>query len=166
MKLCPLLFLLLIGFELSAQEYLSLQKPFRFKNITYRQGDLLKFKTYKERGRKEGFLLSFDETSFRLDDGRAYQIKDVRTVIRGPERGGIVVAAPTKVVIAAVVFLLADMFSSSGFSPGPPTFIITGAIASSALLFLPFRNRLHRKSFGWRLYYVNPSSLKVPIPEN
>lgn len=162
MKYVGLFYLILVCCNLSAQEYLSLQKPLDYRGIVYKQGDFIRFKTLENKQRLEGYLLSFNDTSFLFEDGRTYRLNDLRAVLRGPERGGLAVAAPANILAATLLFFLADFVFSSDFRPGRPTFVITGIMASTSLVFLPFRTRVHKKSFGWRLYYVNPAPIKVP----
>lgn len=152
--------LLIIGITLSttlarSQSFLSLQKPMNYRNLIYKEGDFIRVQLKSNKKYQAGQINWFNDTILMLEGSKSsILINDVAAVIRGPERGGLVIAAPKTLLMASAIFLLADLFNSR-FQPTPSTFYITGAIALSSLLFRPFKYRKHSYKNGWRLYYFD-----------
>lgn len=146
-------------YEVYGQPYLSLQKPMSYRMIHFYKGDPIELLLHGVRGRVVHHLIDFNDTSMLLETGDWIPFRKIKAVVRGPERGSIVAQYARVGFVAAGLYLALDL-ANSDFKTAPSTFLVTGALATSAAICLPFRYRRHSFARGWRLYYIDRSSLQ------
>jgi len=143
-----------------SQPFLSLQKPMKFKNIRYHQGDDIILILKGEKKPRIGYVRDFDEMLLGFNDTLIH-LRSIRAVIRGKEerKNSFISIFSRYIWKVGLAYPIIDIINN-GLPPTPATYIVPATGIFLALVTRPFIKRTYRLDKNWRLQYLDLGSIK------
>lgn len=145
------------SFAQNYQAFLSLQKPFRYKDIRYYKGDDIEVKVKGQKGTLKGRVAAFTDTSITVNR-ETYSFGQLRSVVRRPDvrSDGVVVKASKWLPIVGLGYLTLSFVNGIvvkeyEFGVTKSAVKVAAVGVGSGLALWPFRTRRHRIDGRWRL---------------